>query len=123
MTRFASLFLALSLALPTAAAAQGFEPIRDKGIFLANVAQKDLRLPLWGVALRVQPNGSIQGKALGKPITGKWEWRNGQFCREMAWGDQAIAHNCQLVEIDATARNVRFTVDNGAGDSAVFKVR
>lgn len=122
MTRFLAAALTLSLALPTAAAAQGFEPIRDKSIFLANVAQKDLRLPLWGVALRVEPNGTIEGKALGKTITGTWEWRDGQFCREMAWGEQEIAYNCQLVEINAVEQ-VRFTVDNGAGDSAVFKIR
>ncbi|HMS95297.1 MAG TPA: hypothetical protein PKA03_08770 [Tabrizicola sp.] len=70
----------------------------------------------------VRPGGVIEGSALGWTITGTWDWRDGYFCREMDWSGTEITYNCQLVE----ARNgeaVRFTVDQGAGESATFRLR
>jgi len=115
--------LATTLALTGAVHAQegGFRPVTDEQAFVSTVVQKDLRLPMFGVAIQVQPNGAIVGEAMGKPVTGTWEWRNGTFCRAMTWGEEALEHNCQLVEV--AEGKVRFTLDAGAGQSAVFKMR
>jgi hypothetical protein len=114
--------LALLAALTATAHAQegGFRPVTDEQAFVSTVAHKNLRLPMFNVALEVKANGTIVGEAMGKPITGSWEWDNGTFCRTMTWGAKPVAHNCQLVEV--AEGKVRFTLDGGAGDSAVFRM-
>jgi hypothetical protein len=115
--------LALTVALTATAHAQegGFRPVTDKQAFVSTVAHKNLRLPLFNVALQVQANGTIVGEAMGKPISGSWEWRNGTFCRTMTWGEEKVEHNCQLVEV--AEGKVRFTLNAGQGDSATFRIR
>jgi len=117
-----SIALFLALALPFPALANDFVPVRDKGEFLSLVQDRELRLSLYGLTLNVLPDGRIEGEALGSPVTGTWTWNDGYFCREMGWNGRDIAYNCQLVEAqDASA--LRFTVDQGKGQSAVFRLR
>lgn len=40
----------------------------------------------------------------------------------MRWGQREIPYNCQLVEAQGD-RVLRFTVDQGRGDSADFRLR
>ena len=107
---------------PLPALADGFAPVKDKDQFLSLVQGKELRNWLYGVRLRVLEEGAIQGSAVGWDITGSWTWQDGYFCREMAWGDEPIPYNCQLVEVEGGDR-LRFTVDQGAGDSATFRLQ
>ena len=116
------LCIALMLALPSAAAAEGFMPVKDKNRFLDLVQDRELRIGLYNLALNVLPDGRIAGSALGWDITGKWAWKDGYFCREMDWSGMEIDYNCQLVEADG-AEKLRFTVDQGKGDSATFRLR
>jgi hypothetical protein len=112
--------LALSVvALP--ATAQNYTPVTDKAAFLAALGGKNLSNRLYGVNLTVSPNGTISGTGAGWDITGTWSWQNGYFCREMDWGGDPIPYNCQLVEI--AGGDMRFTTDQGAGDSAAFTLR
>ena len=110
------------LTAPVAAAANDFQPVRDKGAFLSLVQDRELRIGLYNLSLNVLPDGQIKGSALGWSITGSWNWQDGYFCREMDWSGMAIDYNCQLVEAQGAER-MRFTVDQGAGDSAVFRLR
>ncbi|TAG26252.1 MAG: dihydrodipicolinate reductase [Rhodobacterales bacterium] len=112
----------LMLAAPVAAAANEFEPVRDKSAFLSIVQDRELRISLYGLSLNVMPDGQIKGSALGWDITGSWSWKDGYFCREMDWSGMAIDYNCQLVEAQGSEK-LRFTVDQGAGDSATFRLR
>lgn len=121
MRRAAILALTL-IGLPLTATANDFEPIRDRGQFLTLVEGRELRLGSLGVTLRVAGDGTIQGQATLRPVTGQWAWRDGYFCREGTWGNRAVPYNCQLVEASANGR-VRFTVDRGAGQSAEFTIR
>ena len=126
MPRAPSLFpsLATALALAVAAppaAAEGFIRIGDRDTFLKTVEGRELRLAMFGITLRVQPDGVIRGEAMGWPVTGRWDWQDGYFCCEMDWSGYAIEPNCQLVEADG--RSVRFTVDRGAGNAASFRLR
>ncbi|UWQ99148.1 dihydrodipicolinate reductase [Rhodobacteraceae bacterium S2214] len=105
----------------TAATAQGYQAISDKATFLATLGGKNLSNRLYGVNLAVSPAGQIAGTGAGWEITGTWSWQNGYFCREMNWGGDVIPYNCQLVEFNG--QEMRFTTDQGAGDSASFKLR
>ena len=113
---------ALLLAAPVLAAANEFEPVKDEGTFLSLIKDRVLRIGLYNLSLNVLPDGRIEGSALGWGITGSWDWKDGYFCREMDWSGMEIDYNCQLVEAQG-AEKLRFTVDQGAGDSAVFRLR
>ena len=112
----------LVLALPSVAGAEGFTPVTDKDRFLNLVQNRELRIGLYNLSLNVLPDGRIAGSALGWDITGQWSWKDGYFCREMDWSGMAIDYNCQLVEADGEQK-LRFTVDQGRGDSATFRLR
>ncbi len=112
----------LLMSTPVLAAANDFQPVKDKDAFLSLVKDRELRITLYNLSLNVLPDGRIKGRALGWDITGKWSWQDGYFCREMDWSGMPIDFNCQLVEANGAER-LRFTVDRGAGDSATFRLR
>jgi hypothetical protein len=119
MTR---LFFTLALLLASPVMATAYERVVDETAFVRIVSGKTLSNRLYGVRLNVSPQGGIAGGAWGSDITGSWTWNNGFFCRDMAWGGDPVEYNCQLVEIrDSTY--IRFTSDQGTGDSASFRVR
>ena len=119
---FRVLALVCAFALASPAAADGYEPVREKDRFLDLVKDRALRIGLYDLTLNVMPDGRIAGSAMGWEITGNWAWKNGYFCREMDWSGTKIDYNCQLVEVSAQ-KSLRFTVDQGRGDSAVFRLR
>jgi hypothetical protein len=117
------LILALTLSsLAAPALADDYAPIKDEQQFVALVDGKVLRNYLYGIRLNVLEQGTIQGSASGWEIVGNWTWQDGYFCREMSWGGDPIPYNCQLVEAQGDSR-IRFTVDQGAGDSASFRLQ
>jgi hypothetical protein len=120
MLRCAALVVILSAALP--AAAEEFQPVTDKDRFLNLIQNRELRIGLYNLSLNVLPDGRIDGSAMGWKITGNWSWQDGYFCREMDWSGTPISYNCQLVEAEG-AEKLRFTVDQGKGDSATFRLR
>jgi hypothetical protein len=119
---FRVIVAALLLALPLPAKADGFVPVKEKDRFLDLIQDRALRIGFYNLTLNVLPNGQINGSALGWDISGNWSWKDGYFCREMDWSGTEISYNCQLVEAHG-ADKLRFTVDKGAGDSAVFRLR
>lgn len=110
--------LAVSLAFLSALAAQpamaDFARVEDRSQFLSLVDGRDLTR--FGVSLQVTESGGITGRAFGRDVTGDWSWRDGFFCRDMAWGDREIGYNCQTVARDGAT--LRFTSDRGSGRSA-----
>lgn len=107
---------------PLPVSANEFQPVTELSEFLSLIEGRELRLGLFGISLKVMPDGRIDGSALGDEVTGSWAWQDGFFCREMDWGGTPIPYNCQLVEA-AGDDVLRFTVDQGAGDSAEFNLR
>ncbi len=101
-----------------ASAASAMTPIKDENEFRRLVTNKTLVLRLYTIKLNVLDDGSIEGSALARKVTGRWNWIDGYFCRDMKWGSREIPYNCQLVEYNGT--EMRFTTDKGAGDSADF---
>lgn len=111
---------ALITLTPIAAGASGYAAITDRDSFIALVDGKDLRHRFYGITLQVLDSGQVTGAAIGWDITGTWDWQDGYFCRELFWGGDLIPFNCQLVEINGDV--IRFTVDQGAGRSAAFRL-
>ena len=122
MLRQTALLLTLFLTTPLSAAAEEFEPVKEKDRFLDLIQNRELRIGLYNLSLNVLPDGRIDGSAMGWDITGQWAWKDGYFCREMDWSGTPISYNCQLVEAQG-AEKLRFTVDQGKGDSATFRLR
>jgi hypothetical protein len=120
--RTAFCLLIAALLATTPALAEEFSAIKDKKLFLNLVKDRELRIGMYGLTLKVLPDGRIEGSALGRDVTGKWAWKDGYFCREMRWGKREIPYNCQLVEAQGESI-MRFTVDQGRGDSADFRLR
>lgn len=102
--------------------ADTYAPIKDLPTFLQLVEGRDLRIGLYNLTLTLSPDGQVTGSALGWGITGSWRWDDGYFCRELDWSGYAVLDNCQLVEAQGRDK-LRFTTDQGAGDSATFKLR
>lgn len=119
MLRPLSLILALLFVVPSVA--QAYERISDRATFVSVVDGKDLRIALYRLTLNVRENGTISGSAVGWAIAGSWVWVGGYFCRDMDWSGYEIEYNCQLVEVQGD--RIRFTVDRGAGDDAVLRIR
>ena len=116
-----SFVMLVGFAIAGPAAGEGFQTVRDKGAFLSLVSGKDLRIPLWGISLKVTPDGRITGSALGRPVTGAWQWQEGYFCRDLSWGERDLGPNCQEVKVQG--RIVRFTSDRGRGRFADLTLR
>lgn len=114
---------ALALAVLSAAAPPGValasERVRDRDTFLSLVEGRTLTA--LGVALRVLPSGQIEGRAFGADVRGRWQWRDGFFCRELFAAGRAYPLNCQTVTTDGKA--LAFTADEGNGDRAVLRLK
>lgn len=103
------------LIIPHGATAQETS-ITDRATFVDRVADRELtRL---GIGVRVTPGGQITGRAYGTAVTGTWEWRGRQFCREMQWGSRRWADSCQSVYI----RDGRVYFQPRSGDSVYLNL-
>lgn len=117
------LVVAFALCLLTApAVAEEFVPVTELDAFLSLIDGKELRLGVLGISITITPDGQITGSASGWDLTGTWTWEGGYFCREMDWSGTPVPYNCQLVELRGTDA-MRFTTDQGAGDSATLNLR
>ena len=104
----------------SAGAAHAFTRVTTSDQFLAQVEGK--RLTRLGITLVVGRDGTISGRALGRAVTGTWDWSSsGYFCREMQYGQTVIPRNCQEVLINGNT--IRFIADEGAGDRADLTIR
>jgi hypothetical protein len=116
--------LTLMFSSVTPVLAEEFIRIPDRSAFLSQVVGKDLRLKGYGpinVSLTVLPDGEIEGRGLGRPVTGVWRWQDGYFCRDLYWGQRDLGPNCQAVQVQG--QTVRFIADQGKGDFADFAVQ
>lgn len=119
------ILIASSLFL-SAGSASAFERVISESRFVQLVEGKSLSLlrPLLlrsAIVLEVSRDGDITGTALRKPVTGAWQWKDGFFCRDLAYGDEDLGPNCQVVQIKDD--EIRFIADQGQGDRADFRLR
>lgn len=118
MTLRMTLIATLAALVPLPALAE-LARVTDRAAFVSAVQGRDLsRL---GVTLRVAPDGSIAGRALGRDVTGTWAWEDGMFCRTLDAGDRQFPRNCQVVSVNGSS--IRFHADQGTGDIADFRIR
>ncbi|MGP1356096.1 dihydrodipicolinate reductase [Roseicyclus sp.] len=93
------------------AQAEAFAVVASEDTFVSLVEGRELRR--FGIRLTVMPNGRIEGRAFGTPVTGQWDWDGGFFCRDLFWGNEDLGFNCQLVQVNG--ETLRFTTDQGTG--------
>ncbi|MEM9579824.1 MAG: dihydrodipicolinate reductase [Pseudomonadota bacterium] len=117
MWKLAALLSAVAVT-PVFAAAD-YTKINSKSKFVQLVQGKTLTRPL--IKLKVSPNGKISGRGASWDVEGSWSWKNGYFCRDLFWGGDALGYNCQ--EVGLSDGKLRFTSDQGRGDSAEFRLR
>ncbi|MEQ6249803.1 dihydrodipicolinate reductase [Sulfitobacter sp. HNIBRBA3233] len=110
---------AAALALCAAPAAAELSKIDSAADFKNIVTGKTLTRPL--VKLEVSPDGAISGQGAAWAVSGQWTWENGYFCRSLEWGGDDLGYNCQ--EVRVSGDRIRFTSDQGTGDSAEFTLR
>ncbi|WP_226780182.1 dihydrodipicolinate reductase [Oceaniglobus trochenteri] len=107
----------VTLALPVTA--QEFRAVTDRATFVQLVEGR--ALGRFAVTLRVGRDGTINGRAFGRKVTGSWEWQGQYFCRDLSYGDSALAANCQ--QVLARGDTIRFVADRGRGQSADLTLR
>jgi len=115
-TVFAAVLASL-MALP--AFADGFDQVSSEQDFVSLVEGK--KLVRFGIDLDVTRDGQIIGRAFGRDVTGKWDWKSGYFCRDLYWGTRDLGANCQAVRVQGDT--IRFISDQGAGEFADLKLR
>lgn len=96
-----------------------FTPVDSRTAFEALVDMR--KLSRFGISLEVSPSGDIAGSAFNYDVSGSWSWQDRYFCRQLYWGGDDIGYNCQLVEVSGS--RLRFTSDQGTGDSATFRIK
>ncbi|MFP7569668.1 dihydrodipicolinate reductase [Marivita sp. S2033] len=111
--------IALVSTLTPQSAAAEMKRIDSKSEFVQLVQGKTLSRAF--VKLRVGADGAIAGRGAGWDVTGRWDWKDGYFCRDLNWGGDDLGYNCQ--EVRADGRAMRFTADKGTGDAANFTLR
>jgi hypothetical protein len=119
LNRFTLVSAALAFALVPQLASAELKRIDNKSEFVQLVQGKTLSRPL--VRLEVNSDGSIKGRGVRWDVTGSWSWQNGFFCRDLNWGGDDLGYNCQ--EVRANDNELRFTSDQGTGESADFRLR
>lgn len=107
------------MSVSSALASQEFQTVREQSRFVELVAGK--QLTRFGISLNVTPDGEIRGRAFGRPVTGRWQWSDGYFCRDLFYGERDLGANCQEVKVNG--RTVRFTSDRGQGIFADLTLR
>lgn len=111
--------IAALAAAPLPVFADGFAPVKEKAEFVRLI--QDKKLTRFGISLRVSETGAINGSAFGSDVTGSWSWKDGLFCRDLAYGSTDLGWNCQAVQRNGDT--LRFTSDAGKGDSADLRLR
>lgn len=111
--------LLIGLLAPAQAAAESVTRVESRESFVALISGRELKR--FGITLIVTPDGDISGRAFGKEVTGAWNWDGGYFCRDLAFGGEALEYNCQVVEKRGDA--LRFIADKGQGDHADLRLR
>ncbi|PTX57662.1 hypothetical protein C8N43_2333 [Litoreibacter ponti] len=121
MSFYRSACIAAAIALPASAtaASEGFEKISTKSQFMQVVKGKDLTM--LGISVNVSSDGDIGGKAYGRKVDGKWNWKDGYFCRDLFWGEMDLGPNCQEVRVNGDV--IRFQSDRGTGRYADLRMR
>lgn len=115
-TVLATLGVALLMSPVTAHA---FEKIESRTDFVSLVNGK--ALTRFGIKLDVTDQGAIIGRGFGRDVKGAWDWQGDYFCRSLYWGTYDLGYNCQEVRVNGDT--LRFTSDQGAGDSADLTLR
>ncbi|MFC3614701.1 dihydrodipicolinate reductase [Lutimaribacter marinistellae] len=113
------LAMTLFAGIAAAPAMAEYKTIGDVNTFRSVVEGRTLTRPL--IKLQVLPGGKITGTGGGAEVSGSWDWKGQYFCRDLNWRGRDLGYNCQTVSINGG--KIRFTADQGQGESADFRLR
>ena len=97
-----------------------WERITTEQQFVEEVVGRTLVNPE-GYAWVYQPDGRITGTWDGQPVTGRWEWHQTLFCRNVRIGATETGTDCQVKEV--RGQQMRYTRDQGRGDTIVMSMQ
>ncbi len=101
----------------TSLPAAAWERITTEEAFLANVAGRTITTAD-GNTFTSHPDGRVTGQWAGQTMTGRWEWHQGFWCRNVRLGNNPeTGTDCQMVELRGD--QVRSTRDQGRGEPGV----
>ncbi len=88
----------------------GYQAVTAEEIFRNRVVDRKLS---WAGGYNVvfSADGEISGNFPNGKVSGRWEWRDGRFCRGISVGGIARADECLLIEVEQN--RVRFRRSNG----------
>ena len=110
----------LAFAIPDMAAAEEFRPIESLDRFVSLTNGRDLRR--FGIRVQVTPEGQIEGRAFGGPVTGAWTWGKRLFSAAISSGT-ATTSATTASWLEENGDTLRFTTDRGAGIYADLTLR
>lgn len=83
--------------------------------FLDNFAE----VTLVADALRfvIHEDGTIVGEVGGRPLTGRWYWENGYFCRTAVLDGETLELDCEIIEYRGD--QMRYIRERGNGEASI----
>ncbi len=115
----------LALFLATGAEAETYKRITKVSDFRKVVTGKTLKS--WTGKFRLGRNGTLAGKIergsmAGAKVTGKWKWKKGQYCTDIALNGKPYSKKCKFVLYAKGAKKVLF-MEKNASQGNVYEVR
>lgn len=105
--------------LATGATASEFKRIETKAEYLNVVAGKRM-VAEWGW-VTAAADGNLTGKVNGQAAQGKWDWKNGFWCRTISFGSTNMPRNCQAIFVSGD--NLVSIRDKGQGKQTRMKIK
>jgi hypothetical protein len=87
--------------------------VTDRETFRRQVVGRPLVNPLNGVRIVIEPNGRLRGHRGNEELTGKWQFRNGYFCRSFLVGGTIGQEDCSTIFLDTNG--ITITRQEGRG--------
>ncbi len=93
--------------------------IIDRETFQREVVGRPLKHSVRDVRIVAQPNGTISGSQGRDEISGKWEFRDGYYCRSLLVGSSLGLKDCQVVYLDENG--ITLIRQRGRGDRVKYQ--
>ena len=90
----ALIFTLLVASLSSYSSQTDSQRILDLETFEREVVRRQLERAITDARIVIEPNGTLSGSAGNKEISGKWDFRNGHFCRSFLVGSILGQEDC-----------------------------
>jgi len=101
--------------------ADDFRRISTKADFITSITERPLSAGLGRVMIHA--DGTASGKAGLIKISGVWHWQGGFFCRYMVVAGNKTKSDCQVVQLSADDKTLRFIAKQGTGKVKTYSIQ